>query len=104
MAAPSWLRRLRVRAATVTPIRRRSQSAPSVDHLLADIRRMLMDPSADAQAITTQVNALPAAIQAEVAAEVTAAESAKDAQHAADLAAIGAAVTAVSSGVSKPAT
>ncbi|MHB8286727.1 MAG: hypothetical protein ACYDD1_18895 [Caulobacteraceae bacterium] len=80
---------------------RRPASAGSVDHLIADIKRKLlaMEPSADAQAIINQVNALPAAITAQVASEVTTAEAAKDAQRAADIAAIGAAVTAISAGI-----
>ncbi len=87
MTLLALLRRLCARA---RPIRRRPQSAPTVNTLIADIlwRLRHMEPSTDAQDIIDQVNKLPSAIAAQVASEVSTAEAAKDAQRATDVVAI----------------
>jgi cell division septum initiation protein DivIVA len=78
-------------------------SARSVDQLIADIRKAIMNPSATAASILDQVNALPGAIAAQeaasVAASVAAAEAAATAAHQADLDSIAAALTTVAAGI-----
>jgi hypothetical protein len=71
-----------------SPFRSRPKTPPTVDHLLSNLRMLLMDPSADAQAIVDTLNALPAAINTAISSQVAAAEAAKDAQRATDIAAI----------------
>jgi hypothetical protein len=74
-------------------------SSPTVEAALEELRRMIMDPSADAAAILAKLNALPGLIETQVTSEVTAAEAAKDAAHANDLSLISAAVDAATAAV-----
>lgn len=92
------LHRAREIARRCFPIRP-SASARPVDHILADIRRAIMNPANTAASILALVNALPGAIATQEAAALSAAEASATAAHQADLDSIAAAVTAVGAGV-----
>ena len=80
-------------------IRPSSAAGRTVDQALAELKRMIMDPSTDAKTIIDQVNGLGPLIAQQQATAISAAETALANQHNTDLAAISAAVANVTKSV-----